>query len=128
MSTTFAFRYGLFRPLLSVLGAGPSHSEVALDSDFVAVRMGWAFRSHIPRSGIRRVHRDRDRHGGIGVHGWRGRWLVNGAVSGIATLEIDPPAQARVLGFPIRLRTLHVSLEDPAGFIAAVGPDVGDPT
>lgn len=44
------------------------------------------------------AYRDRDMYGGIGVHGWRGRWLVNGAVSGIATLEIDPPARASVLG------------------------------
>ena len=128
MSTTFAFRYGLFRPLLSVLGTGPSLSEVALGSDVVAVRMGWAFRSRIPRSSIRRAYRDQDMYGGIGVHGWRGRWLVNGAVSGIATLEIDPPARARVMGFPIRLRTLHLSLEDPAAFISAMGPDVADQT
>ena len=128
MKPTFAFRYGLFRPLLSVLRAGPSFSEVALDSDFVAVRMGLAFKSHIPRSSIHRVYRDRDMYGGIGVHGWRGRWLVNGAVSGIVTLEIDPPARARVLGFPMRLRTLHVSLEDPEGLIPAVGTDVADQT
>ncbi len=122
MSTAFGFRYGLFRPLLSVLGAGPSFSEVTLEPQYVVVRMGWTFRSRIPHGSIRRVYPDRDMHGGIGVHGWRGRWLVNGAVSGIVTLEIDPPARARVLGFPVRLRTLHVSLEDPGGFTAALHP------
>ncbi len=128
MSTTFAFRYGLFRPLLAVTGLGPSFAEVALELDYVAVRMGWAFRSRILRGSIRRLYRDRDMHSGIGVHGWRGRWLVNGAVSGIVTLEIDPPARAWVVGFPIRLRMLHISLEDPAGLIAALDPGLSDQT
>ena len=128
MSTAFAFRYGLFRPLLSVFGMGPSFSEVTLEPADVAVRMGWAFRSRIPYGHIRRLHPDRDMHGGIGVHGWRGLWLVNGAVSGIVTLEIDPPVRARVLGLPIRLRTLHLSLEDPAGLIAALRSVLSDQT
>jgi hypothetical protein len=42
-------------------------------------------------------------------------------VSGIVTLEIQPPARAWVIGFPVRLRKLHISLEDPDGFLAAVG-------
>lgn len=121
MSTKFAVRYGLFRPLLVVLGAGPSFADVALGSDHLEVRMGWGFRARIPRGSVRGVYRDRNMRGGIGVHGWRGRWLVNGAVSGIVTIEIDPPVRAWVLGFPIRLRMLHVSLEDPEALIAAWG-------
>lgn len=128
MSTTFAFRYGLFRPLLSVLGTGPSFSAVTLEPHYVEVRMGWAFRSRIPHGNIRRLYPDRNMYGGIGVHGWRGRWLVNGSVSGIVTLDIDPPVRARVLGFPIRLRTLHISLVDPAGLIAALRPELSDKT
>jgi len=121
VSTTFAFRYGLFRPLLVVLGLGPSFADVALEPDRVAVRMGWGFRACIPFGSIRRIYRDRDMRGGIGVHGWRGRWLVNGAVSGIVTLEIDPAVRAWVVGIPIRLRRLHLSLQDPEGLIAALG-------
>lgn len=58
--------------------------------------------------------------GGIGVHGWRGRWLVNGAARGLVTVEIDPPARARVLGVPVRLRTLCVSVESPEELISAL--------
>ena len=34
------------------------------------------------------------------MHRWRGRWLVNGAAGPLVAIEIDPPARARVLGFP----------------------------
>ena len=34
-----------------------------------------------------------DRPWSIGVHGWRGSWIVNGAASPIARLTIDPPAR-----------------------------------
>jgi hypothetical protein len=36
-------------------------------------------------------------------------------------LAIDPPARARVLGVPVRVRELAISLEDPVGFAAALG-------
>ncbi len=120
MSTSFPIRYGRLRWLLVVLALGPSFSGVTLADDEVAVRLGWGFRARFPRSDVAGARRDRDMRGGIGAHGWRGRWLVNGAVSGIVTLEIAPTARAWVLGFPVRLRTLHVSLEDPDAFLAAL--------
>ena len=55
------------------------------------------------------------------MHGWRQRWLVNGSSHGIVVLAIDPPARARVLGVPIRVRELAVSLDEPVGFAAALG-------
>jgi hypothetical protein len=55
-----------------------------------------------------------------GVHGWRGRWLVNGSPKGIVELTIDPPVRAHVAGLPITLRTLSVSVTDPDALIAAV--------
>jgi len=117
VSTTFSLRYGVFRWLLVTMGMGPSFAGATLEPDDLVVRMGWGFRARIPRGSVRRAYRDRDMRGGIGVHGWRGRWLVNGAISGIVTLEIDPPARARVMGFPVRLKVLHVSLDDPQGFL-----------
>ena len=35
------------------------------------------------------------------------------SVHGIVTIHIDPEARARTLGIPIRLHTLHVSVEEP---------------
>ena len=52
MTTTapriFAFRYGVFRPLLTVLGMGPGLSRVELSGDTLHVRMGWAFQAKVP--------------------------------------------------------------------------------
>lgn len=119
-SQTFPIRYGVFRPLLSVLGVGPRFSSVKIDGDHVRVRMGWSFQAEIPLRSITAAEPSRGFVGGIGAHGWRGRWLVNGAASGLVTLEIDPPARARVLGVPVRLRTLRVSVESPDELRAAL--------
>ncbi|MCP5026353.1 MAG: hypothetical protein GY929_08725 [Actinomycetia bacterium] len=109
----FAFRYGIWRPLLSVLGLGPKFSDIAVTPDEVRVRMGWGFRARIPRSSIRSAAPDEDMWGSVGVHGWRGRWLLNGSVHGIVTIRIDPDARARTMGIPVRLHTLHVSVVEP---------------
>jgi hypothetical protein len=69
MAETFEFRYGAFRVLLIVLGMGPRFSRVVLDDRRVRVRMGWAFRSSIPRASITGAERREGPVGGIGVHG-----------------------------------------------------------
>ncbi len=119
-SQKFALRYGLFRPLLSLLGAGPAHSGVEVDDEWARVRMGFSFRADIPRASITGVRPFSGLVTGIGVHGWRGRWLVNGAARGLVTIDIDPPARAKVLGVPVRLRTLWVSVKAPDDLIAAL--------
>jgi len=83
--------------------------------------MSYAFRSAFDRSTIRSVTPWTGRVWGWGVHGWRRRWLVNGSSHGILVLGLDPPARARVLGVPIRVRELAISFDDPVGFTAAVG-------
>ncbi len=117
---TFPIRYGLFRPLLSVFGAGPAFSRVDVDGDHLHVRMGVAFRASVPLSSVRSVKRFSGLAGGIGVHGWRGTWLVNGSIRGIVAIEIDPPARARVLGVPVKLRVLQVSVKSPDELVAAL--------
>ena len=117
---TFAFRYGVFRPFLTAVGAGPRASSVRIDGDRLRVRMGWSFRADIPLASITSVEPFKGLAGGIGVHGWRGTWLVNGSARGIVSIQIDPPERARVLGLPVRLRTLQVSVEEPEALIAAL--------
>ena len=78
--------------------------------------MAWGFRADVPRPSLRSPRRVRNSIS-IGVHGWGGRWLVNGAAGPLVAVAIDPPARARVLGFPVRLRELIVSVEDPAAVI-----------
>jgi hypothetical protein len=118
---SFRFRYGALRPLFTVLGIGPGLSHVELDSDTLRVRMGWAFRATIPVQQITSVRPRSGPVGGIGAHGWRGRWLVNGATTGLVAISIDPSVRAWGTGIPVRLRELTLSLEDPDALVAALG-------
>jgi hypothetical protein len=109
----------LFRGLL----ISPANSYVELDDETLHVRMGWAFSARIPRRLIARAGPGKPPRIPLtaGAHGWGGRWLVNGAPDGIVDIELSEPVRAFVAGFPIRLRRLSVSLEDPDGFLAALG-------
>ena len=109
----------LFRGLL----IPPSSAWVDLDDETIHVRMGWAFSARIPRRLVAgaRPGKPPTLRLTAGAHGWRGRWLVNGAADGIVTLDLAEPVRAFVSGFPIRLKELSVSLEDVEGFLAAVG-------
>jgi hypothetical protein len=114
-------RFGLTKPLLIAVGLTPSRSYLALGPNVVHVRMGWAFHADLPWASIRRV-RPAGRALSIGVHGWRGRWLVNGATGPLVALTVEPPVRARALGFPIRLHELTVSLDDPDSFVRRAAP------
>ena len=102
------------------LGMGPRRSAVRIEvaSRSLIVEMGWAFKARIPLSSIVSGGRSRPARTGWGVHGWGGSWLVNGASHGIVALIIDPPAQARAVGFPVRLRHLRVSVSEPVALIS----------
>lgn len=123
-STRFPIRFTsangvLFRGLL----IPPSSAYVELDETTLTVRMGWAFSARIPRRLIRAAGPGRPPAIRLtaGAHGWAGRWLVNGAPDGIVTIDLSEPFRASVSGFPIRLKELSVSLDDPHGFVAALG-------
>jgi hypothetical protein len=116
----FALRYGVFKPLLLAMGLGPGLSHVDLTDERVRIRMGWAFSADLPRSAIGSSGASDGPVGGIGVHGWRGAWLVNGAASGLVTIGFVPTQRARVIGLPVALHTLRLSLEEPEAFLAAL--------
>lgn len=111
-------RFGRLRPLFVVLGLPPSRSYVEIDGDTVRVRMSWGFASAFPRSSVRRAVRRDDAPWSIGVHGFRGRWIVNGAAGPLVELALDPPAAARTMVFRLRVHALAVSVDDPEGLIA----------
>jgi hypothetical protein len=111
--------------------AGRGVSGVAVDTGEIRVRMG-SLKLDIPRSSVRSVQRSQAKVGvTTGVHGRRGRWLVNGSAEGLAELTIDPPVHISpsidtLFGLgPSRVRQLTLSLDDPDGFVAAVEGDSG---
>jgi len=107
----------LFRGLL----IRPSACLVEVGAESIHVQMGWAFRARFARSSVARGALGVEGIVlGLGVHGFAGRWLVNGSLDGLLTLHLSPVQRAFVLGVPVKLRELQLSLEDPNAFLEAV--------
>jgi hypothetical protein len=109
-----------YRVLSYAVGLPPSSSYVDLDKEHVHVRMGWAFRSRFPRSAVVSVSELDVRPLSRGVHGFGGRWLVNGSGRGIVSVQLSPPGRAYLMGFPLRLQELMVSVAEPTALAAAL--------
>ncbi len=111
-----------FRGLFALLGAGARHDLIEVDADAMRIGLGWLFRSTVPRASIVSARHHADMFGGWGAHGWRGRWLVNGSSKGIIEVDLASRQRAWLLGvWPISLRVLYVSLNDPEAFLTALG-------
>jgi len=123
----FPIRFTGANRAMAVLGLTRGGSWVEVDGGALRVRMSWAFRLETPLEHVRAAGPYEGRVWSWGVHGWRGRWLVNGSSSGLVRIELSPPARAWVIGFPIGVRELLVSVEDPAGLIAALTPGMRPP-
>lgn len=101
-----------WRALLSALLLPAHEAYVAVDGDRVRVHMSWAFATHFTRADVEGVSEGPAPVVSVGVHGWRGRWLVNGARRPIATVRLRRSVRAYVCGFPVRLHELLVSVDD----------------
>ena len=123
----FTLRFGtLSGPLLRLLGLGRGHSGVAIGPSGVAIEMGWGFSGRAPLESITSA---RPLDGTVisrGVHGWRSDWLVNGAGDGLVEILFDPRMRARVVGVPVSVRRLRLSVDDPAAVVASLGPPGDD--
>jgi hypothetical protein len=109
-----------YRLLSTALLLPPSSSYVEIDGGQVYVRMGWAFQSRFPRLAVASTTELRETPLSHGVHGFAGRWLVNGSGQGIVSIELNPPQRGYVMGFPVRLRVLMVSVSDPVALAGAL--------
>ena len=98
----------------------PAASFVEVDGDEVRVQMAWGFRARFRRSTVVSASERQMKPRSRGVHGWAGRWLVNGSGDGVVDIALDPRQRGYVMGFPVRLRNVLVSVEDPAGLIRAL--------
>ena len=127
MPTTFPLSYSpKLRWLFVSMGMGPARSGVKVGDGAVEVHMGWSFRARLDSTAVRSAVPYTGRVLNWGAHGWRHRWLVNGSSKGIVVLTLDPPQRGSVLGVPITLTELRVSVEDPDGLIAALSPHGGE--
>lgn len=119
MTQRFPIRFDEWYGILSsALFLPPSSSYLEVDGEQVQVQMGWAFRSRFPKSAITAVAETDKKPLSRGVHGFAGRWLVNGSGRGILTIDLTPSQRGYVMGFPVRLRQLMVSVSDPAALAA----------
>lgn len=106
----------------TVLGGGPGLSGVTVTGHDIQVRVP-GFTLDIPLSAVRSADRSgRNLHGTTGVHGGKGKWLVNGAPDGLVDVTISPPCYTgrslATLFQRAAVTKLTVSLVDPDGFIA----------
>jgi len=114
----------LFDPLYGALSTAlfmpPAKSYVEVDGGEVRVRMSWAFAAQFPKSAVKGVSRLARKPISRGVHGFAGRWLVNGSGNGIVIIDLDPPQRGYVMGFPVKLRQLMVSMEEAEQFMVVL--------
>ena len=118
----FPIRIGRLKPLLVATGMTPSRCYLELHPELVRVRMSWGFQADIPRASIQEVRRVANAPHSIGVHGWRGHWIVNGASGPLVQLTLAPKVPARAVGMPIALSRLAVSVDDPDGLVGELAP------
>ncbi|MDD2335769.1 MAG: hypothetical protein PHD01_04240 [Geobacteraceae bacterium] len=90
----------------------PVSSYVELSGQQVNIRMSWAFRSCFPRTAVVAAATVNTRSLSRGVHGFAGWWLVNGSADGILAIDLEPPQRGYVMGFPVRVRKLLVSVAE----------------
>jgi hypothetical protein len=126
----YGFRFdGWLVWLLALCGITRGRSAVTIEPSDVDVRFGWAhFR--IPRACITTAQRAHPSwQYGIGIHTNCVDWLcVNGSLGGMVELSLSPPQRYSVLLIPVRCKRFLVSLEDPNGFLQALGaPSPGGP-
>jgi hypothetical protein len=109
-----------YRWLSTVLGLPPSTAYVDVAAGEIEVRMGWAFRARFHVSDVSSAAAVDMRPLSRGVHGFGGRWLVNGAGGPIVRIDLKDGQRARVMGIPVGLRELLVSVNDAAGLVRAL--------
>jgi hypothetical protein len=107
---------------MELLAMGPSMSYIDVNDGTLTVAMGWGFRMRAQLTEVEDVRREPNPIPwtfGIGVHGWTREWAVNGSRRNHVVVRFKRPQRARVIGFPVRVRTLHLSPARPDELVEA---------
>ncbi|MGE0795149.1 MAG: hypothetical protein AB7H43_10620 [Acidimicrobiia bacterium] len=99
--------------------AGTVSVEGPAGARVLQVRMGPFFRADVPLDRVAGVAvATPPRLAGVGVHGWKGSWVVNGRLGPAAVVDIDPPVRARVCSVPVKAHRLALGVTRPAALVA----------
>ena len=116
----------LLEPVLHMFGVRPDTSFVELDDKNLTVSMGRWFHETIPLSEISAIApSDWPWWGGFGVRLAHHGVGVLASTEGIATLTLKAAMHVHILATRIAMEQLWLSLEDPAGFLAALSAATG---
>jgi hypothetical protein len=110
-----------WRPLLFLFGATPSRGWVKTGEHGIEARLGW-YHLAIPWENVASAEPAKwPLYAGIG---WRSDLRTTlgliGSTAPVVRVRLCQPKRGRLLGLPLRYRDLYLSLDDPAGFRAAV--------
>jgi hypothetical protein len=117
-SVTFPIACDRSGRAMAIVGAMPSRWRVTITDDAFEVDAQWWFRMTAPRSAIASVTVEPARTISRGVHGWRGRWLVNGAGRPLVIVRFDVVQRGHSMAIPITVRELTLSISEPESFVA----------
>ena len=119
---TFEHSYGWALPMI-LMGMGPGLSRIEVGDGTLRVVMGWGFAMRAPLEEIESAtveDRPISWRFGIGVHGWPGEWAVNASRRNHVLIKFKRAQRARVIGFPVRVRVLHLSPAEPEALVASL--------
>jgi hypothetical protein len=108
---------------MTLLAMGPSVSYIDVTDGNLTVTMGWGFRMRTPITEVETARREPKPIPwtfGIGVHGWAREWAVNASRRNHVVVRFKTPQRALVIGFPIRVRILHLSPARPDELVDAL--------
>ena len=118
-------RAGWSKPILAAFTATDDRSYIDVDDDRLEVRFGH-YQLEIPC--------DQVESAAVASWPWWGGlgWRTNfrntigliGASQPVVRIRLQPRMRVRVLGMPVQLRDLYVSVEDPVGLLEALGQPV----
>jgi hypothetical protein len=108
------------RVVFRIVFMSPKKCYIDIDDDTVDVHLSWGYHASIPRASIKNPRVEKDLILTAGAHGWRGRWVINGNPKGLVGFDVEPMGRGHCLGWPTKLRTMIVSVDDQPALISVL--------
>ena len=122
-------RNSVLRPVLILFGATPKRSYVEIEQGSLRVCMGRWFDETFALESIQAFSMARwpwyFAIGGLGVKIVRDGVAVYGSIKNMVKIKLKEPRWIVVVFIPKRCSQIWISMEDPDGFLAALGRETG---